>query len=70
LDKEIKIKIKAYSLDYDRLKRKEEIIENNIMESRKVSRYLNRAKDDFLFATATKKLIENTKIRLELENSS
>jgi uncharacterized protein (UPF0332 family) len=66
LDKEIKMRIKAYSVAYDRLKREEEIIENNVLESRKVSRHLDRAKDDFLLAAATKKLIENEGARMEL----
>lgn len=66
LDKDIKIRIKAYSLAYEQLKRKEEIIENNAIENRKASRYLSRAKDDFLFANTTKNLIENAKIMMEL----
>lgn len=66
MDKDIKIKIKAYNIEYDQLKRKEEIIENNIIESRKVSRYLNRSKNDFLFANTIKNLIEDTRIRLKL----
>ncbi len=66
LDKETKTRIKAYSLAYEQLKRKEEIIENNVVEGRKVSSHLSRSKDDFLFASAIKNLIENLEARLGL----
>ena len=63
---DIKVRIKAFNLRYDDLLKKQEIAENNIIEGRKVDKYLERAKDDFLLATATKNLIEKVKIRLEL----
>ena len=66
MDKETKLKIKAYGKLYEDWKRKEKIIENDFGESRKVSRYLKRAMDDFLLATAVKNLIETSEIRLEL----
>ena len=66
MDKEAKARIKAYSLAYEQLKRKEEIIENNAIEGRKAGRYMDRSKDDLLFAAAVKNLIENSGIRLQL----
>jgi len=66
LDKNAKIRLKAYSLQYDDLKRKEDIIEHDFRESRKVARYLSRSKDDFLWANATRKIIESAKLKQEL----
>ena len=66
MDKEIRKKIEAYSELYRQLKEEKEISENDFAESRKVKLYLARSKDDFLWATAVKKLIENPKIRQEL----
>jgi len=66
LDKEIKLKIKAYHHAYDQMKIKGDITEGDIKEFTKSGRYLNRAKDDFLLANATKKIIEDMKIRASL----
>src|SRR3989344_4398115 len=66
LDKNAKARLKAYSLQYDELKRKEEIIENDFRETGKVARYLSRSKDDFLWAHATKTIIDSSKIKREL----
>lgn len=66
MDKSVKLAILAYSERYENLKREKEIFENNFTESRKVQKYLDRAKDDFLLANAVKKLIESSNIRLEL----
>lgn len=66
MDKEIKLKIKAYSELYNKLKKEKKIFENDFTESRKAKKYLERSKDDFLLADAVKNLIANSKIRLEL----
>ena len=63
---DIKPSIKAYSYSYDNLKREGKIIENDLRESTKVKKYLSRAKDDYLYANATKALIENDKIKSQL----
>lgn len=67
MNKEIGKKIEAYNDLYKHLKEQKEISENNFEESRKVKLYLARSKDDFLWATAVKKIIENPKIRSELK---
>lgn len=69
MDKNIKLAIKAYSELYGNLKKagnNKKISENDFTESRKVKKYLERSKDDFLLANAVKKLIETSEIRLEL----
>ncbi len=51
---------------FERLKDKQEIIENEFKELKKVKNFLNRSKDDLLLASATKKLCENEEIKLKL----
>lgn len=67
MNKEIGKKIEAYNGLYKHFKEQKEISENNFEESRKGKLYLARSKDDFLWATAIKNIIENPKIRLELK---
>ena len=66
LNKETGAKLKAYGDDYKRLKEDKEILENSFEEARKSDKYLQRSKDDYLLASATKKLIENLELRLEI----
>lgn len=66
MDKETKLKLKSYLDSYKRLKEKKEINENIFDESRKVKLYLTRSQDDYLFAQAVKKIIENPDLRNKL----
>lgn len=63
MDKETKIKLKAYSGAYKRLKEEKEINENIFNETRKVRLYLARSQDDYLLAQAVKKVMENPDLR-------
>ena len=64
LNKETSAKLKVYSDEYKRLKESKEIIENSFEEARKTDKYIQRSKNDYLLASAAKKLIENTDLRL------
>lgn len=64
--KNIKFELKSYSDAYKKFKEEEKIFENDFGESRKVKKYLDRAKDDFLLATAVKNIIETPEMRLQL----
>lgn len=57
-------KLKAYSDEYKRLKEEKEIMESSFDEARKSGKYLQRAKDDYLLASAVKKLIESPELKL------
>lgn len=66
MDKETKLKLKAYLDAYKNLKKKEEIDENIFDEARKVRLYLARSQDDYLFAQAVKKIAEDPDLRDKL----
>ena len=66
MNKNIKLEIKAYSEAYEKFKEDGKIFENDFEESRKVEKFLERAKDDFLLASIIKNLIENPEMRLKL----
>ena len=66
LDKDVELELKSYSDAYKKFKEEEKIFENDFGEGRKVKRYLDRSKDDFLLATAVKNIIETPEMRLQL----
>ena len=66
LNKETSVKLKTYYDEYKRLVEIKEIMENSFEEARKSDKYLQRAKDDYLLASAVKNLIENSEQRLKI----